>query len=690
VPQSTGATWAEALTICAAVFVLAAAATGLVAAMLGGYTSDVGLGLGAIVGSALSAAVLASLRPWERRSRWTKPTLVALLFMAGWFAWNAALSSELVWIDRDPSVYATTARWLVGDGSLFAEPADGAFADVPGVSFGSLATFVRDDGRLEFQFQHAISVLLADAHGLGGMRAFFWLTPLIGSLGLFSVFVVASRILRSGWFGLATLVIAGFVLPQIVFSRGTYSEPYVQFFLWAGLCALALAFSRRELSRRLVPVAFVGGALLGGVPLVRIDGILVLSPLVLLAGSRLARAAAADDCDAFRRESVPVLAAGVGAVATTALGFADLVVFGTEYWEAHRSQVSALIVLLSLSVIGSAIAVVVARIRPATFRRLRWPSVGVASLLSALPVVGLLLAWVVRPHVQITRGGLPNPVLAAAQKAEGLAADTTRLYAEQSMNWLSWYLGAVGVALALVGLFVLLRRLFSGRGRPLEWLFAGTFLAFTLLYVTRPSISPDQIWAARRFVPVTLSGLALLAVLPLALLWQVDPWPRWRVVVRGATVALLAVVLVSVLSVSWPMREARQQAGYLGVIEEACALVPADTAILVVPGGQSTSVAHSLRSWCEREVAVAAPTVTGDDVRRIAEAVGRNGYRLAVVSILPGPLDALGLGTEAGGPARAVTPGESDAEPERVVSGPPRDFVTNVAHLAVLGPIDAR
>jgi hypothetical protein len=686
----TGATWAEALTIGVATFVVSLAATGLVLAMLGGYTPDLGLGLGIVVGSVLAAAVVASLRPWERRSRWAKPTLVALLVVIGWFVWNAAYSSELVWIDRDPSVYATTARWLASDGSLLPEPADGAFADVPDIGFGSLATFVRGDGRLEFQFQHAVSVLLADGYGLGGTRALFWLTPLAGALALFAVFLVASRVLRSGWFGLASVVVAGLLLPQIVFSRGTYSEPYVQLLLWTGLSALGLAFARRGLARRHLPVAFVGGTLVGGVALARIDGIVVLTPLVLLAGARLVRAAATDDRPAFRSEVVAVLAAGAGAGVMLGLGLLDLTVFGSVYWESHRSQVRSLFVVLAVSILGSAAAVVAARIRPRAFRHLRWPGGGAASVLSAVPVVGLLLAWVVRPHVQTSRGGLDNPVVAGAQRADGLAVDSSRLYAEQSMNWLSWYVGVVGLALALVGLFVLLRRLLVGRGRALEWLFAGTFLAVTLLYLARPSITPDQIWATRRFVPLTLPGLALLAVLPLARLWQLDPWPRWRLVARAATVAMLAAVLVSVLSVTWPMREARQQAGYLGVIEEVCALVPADTAILVVPGGQSTSVAQSLRSWCERPVAVAVPTVTGDDVRRIAEAVGRNGYRLALVSILPEPLDDLGLAAEAGGQARAVTPAESDAEPERRILGPPRELDTYVARLAVLGPIDGR
>jgi hypothetical protein len=44
------------------------------------------------------------------------------------------------------------------------------------------------------------------------------------------------------------------------------------------------------------------------------------------------------------------------------------------------------------------------------------------------------------------------------------------------------------------------------------------FLSAALLYVTVPSIVPDQIWAMRRYLPVVIPGLLLAAAVVLGLL----------------------------------------------------------------------------------------------------------------------------------------------------------------------------
>src|SRR5665811_805231 len=102
-----------------------------------------------------------------------------------------------------------------------------------------------------------------------------------------------------------------------------------------------------------------------------------------------------------------------------------------------------------------------------------------------------------------------NSVVESFQRAEGFPIDPTRTYAEHTVTWLSYYLTWPILALATLGLAIIVWRTFTSQ--PVAVVFLGAFTVPTLVYLLRPAIVPDQLWAIRRFEPITLPGLAIAA-----------------------------------------------------------------------------------------------------------------------------------------------------------------------------------
>jgi hypothetical protein len=132
----------------------------------------------------------------------------------------------------------------------------------------------------------------------------------------------------------------------------------------------------------------------------------------------------------------------------------------------------------------------------------------------------------------------------------------------------------------VVGLGGLITWLVAGartRATHLLWL-SSLFLPSALLYLTNPSITPDQIWAMRRFIPVVVPGLLL------ATAWVGQQLAARRRVVAGRVVVgrtvgrVLAAALVVVM-VAWPVTTLRHmwaekdKAGALVGNEKVCAKI---------------------------------------------------------------------------------------------------------------------
>jgi hypothetical protein len=125
--------------------------------------------------------------------------------------------------------------------------------------------------------------------------------------------------------------------------------------------------------------------------------------------------------------------------------------------------------------------------------------------------------------------------VASLQQIEGLRVDPTRLYAEDTLYWVIWYLGVPALLLAGIGLALVARRTLrallswtDNTGAVRNWALPLMIIGWGAAAVLwRPDTVPDQPWASRRLVPLVLPGVVLLAI------WA-SAWLAGRARVRGA------------------------------------------------------------------------------------------------------------------------------------------------------------
>jgi len=221
-----------------------------------------------------------------------------------------------------------------------------------------------------------------------------------------------------------------------------------------------------------------------------------------------------------------------------------------------------------------------------------------------------------------------NDVVGSFQQAEGYAIEPTRTYAEHTVTWLSYYLTWPLLVLATVGLAVIAYRAVTARFE--SWVFLGAVLAPSLLYLSRPQIVPDQLWAIRRLEPATLPGLALAAGVGAWWLAHLlaERWPHLRHrFVAAATIVMVAMPVTTYVSIrpgdDYPVKFAtytylREQHGARAQLDALCAV--ADGRPIILAG--TSSHFGSLRVMCDVPVVLALEEPTPDTLRRATDLWG--------------------------------------------------------------------
>lgn len=618
-------TWFELALVVAVSATVAGGGAGLALAVLGHYHlwSAAALGLpGAAVLTALAWPVRQGTAARRRASH--IPTAVMTLVALAFMLWNGLLAGHYVWVDRDPGVYATTGSWLARYGTLEV-PAGGAWSAV-GREFGwtSAGMYPEPGGIVEFQFSHLTGVLLAEARGVGGDRLMFALPAVLGALALCAVYAVGVRLLHRPWLAVAATATVGESLPELFVSRDTYSETSAQLLLWGGLWLLLTAFRRRS-----ARTALAAGAAIGAILMSRIDALVYFVPLpVLAAVVWLARPSRPDRAFLLRAGTAVIL----GALPPIALATADVKLRATGYYTALHSQVS----LLRLGFVAAAVVAAVLvlawprlPVLHAAAARARGPA---AYALAALVSTGLVLAWAVRPAVMVGHIDPPIPTTATLQHAEGLATDATRSYSEVTMTWMTWYVGPLVLMLAIVGIAILIVR-FVRDGDGVAGLVLTVTGIGTLMYLVAPQITPEQIWASRRFVPAAIPFLVLCAAASLDTMLTVGARTSVPTVVRRAGIpAAAALLLVFPIGSTLPVRSFSSQEGYLPLVEATCKRVGPHAAVLFARDDiEKLTLLQTMRSHCGATAAQARGRLTAARITQTAAAWHARGRDLWVL-----------------------------------------------------------
>ncbi|GAA4063302.1 hypothetical protein [Nonomuraea soli] len=498
---------------------------------------------------------------------------------------NAVFHSEQLIVRRDPATYAQYAIWIAGHGSLPIPFQEAAFGGPdPALVFGSVGFFEQPEGVVP-QFMPGSPLLLA----LGEWLDVLLLTPaLMGALAVVVVAGLTARLAGARWAALAGLTFA-VAIPVLYTSRTTFSEIPSLVLLFGGMILLHEALSARPRALG----AGLAGLVFGCAVLVRIDGLRDVLPVLAFAGllialSRVRRARAQGPSGGLReglgRSGAALL---LGLAAGVALAFLVAYLLARPYLTYLSRSVVPLLgicaAVLLLTALGALLAPRLARLRlPA-----RLPDLAAA-------LVGLLmLGLAVRPWLQtVRRTPVTEEDRLTYEFLKRLDGDGTRLYFEDSLWWVIWYVGPVTVVLATLAAAVLVRRLLRGGSRWQEWLLPLALIGWTTVTtLLRPEITPDQPWASRRLVPVVLPGLILLGAWGLA-------WLRGRTT-RSWPIAVAAVLLflpgavVSIGTAFTPVERGEQAA-----VESMCSRIPADASVLIVERVTGDRFTQVVRGQC--------------------------------------------------------------------------------------------
>jgi len=375
-------------------------------------------------------------------------------------------------------------------------------------------------------------------------------------------------------------------------------------------------------------ISFLAGATVGLAAAARIDAWMIVIGVVAYLELRWFTLEGRGDESAFRGYVRPAL---LGLALTGAVAIADGLARSAPYLAGRGQQVLAMWGLL----IVTTIAGLVMRSQPARV----WLSPHIPALRSTasrlgpvVVIVAAALLFTVRPLLQEIHSADPNPVIEFAQHAEGIPVDGTRTYAEWSMHWLAWYLGVGALAAGVAGLSLAWKHAVQRRTELLAFLFSA--LLVSTVYITKPSITGDQLWAMRRFLPITIPALYIGGAFLAQSVAQ-----RWRGSFSHAGVFAVAVVLLVILPgyLAWPLRTSTSYRGQYRVVQEVCAQLPPGAAALMISEVHATSFQAGVRTFCGVPV---AGIKDGEDLTCIIEAsrvrwsdFGRNLYLIGTGSV---------------------------------------------------------
>jgi hypothetical protein len=601
--------------------VVSAALGWLALAMLGLLSTPAAVALAILAGgpaAALTArAVLRqpTTASSRSRSRWWVAAIVVAVAAS---VWNGVNHAEHLVVERDPGVYLVTAKWLSDHRGLYIDGPTGAFEDEEGIRpVGAGFYGGRGNDGIDAQFAHLTPAVVGVVARIGGDIFLFVTNAMLGGIGLVLVFAVAATLMPPRWAFVAMSGLAA-SFPFIYFSRDLFSEPLAMILLFGGFFVWELASTRPH-----VLLGLVAGSLIGASCAARIDGFISVIPATAVFALYVAgRGAPEERGPPLRRVGIAAL---VAMAAVAALGWFDVRYFSTGYYTtALEPRLGSM--LLAAAVAGPA-AVLASRL---AWRRrsaqLTLVARGALVLATVIAGAAALYARFIRPD--------PSAVEAALVGGRGTRAIDPLSYT-QSMEWLEWYLGPVVLALGVAGLIALIWKGLQTLGPRSSLLLSGVVAVTTIVYVREPSITAVQVWAMRRFLPLTLPGLLVAAAWLVAAL--VSRWrgPRWYQTLAWVAAAV-AFVLPAAL-VTWPLREVRVQVPMRRGVDAVCEAAGPDAAILVSGPGQTVlTLPESLRAFCGVPTG-SARDLSAADVRRLEDEWAQEGRHLVVVSATPDP-----------------------------------------------------
>lgn len=633
-PMSVASRWRWSIPEMAAAATAGFALPAMALLLLGRFIMPLVLALG-LVGAAVAVWLLGPERVTDRlpRSGWT---VAALVLAAAAFLVNARFANQDLYAVRDPATYLLTGQWLAHHQSLPIDTQPEVFGSIrgAGLTYGSSAGFgdaMARPGFVYAQGNHLLPVFLSLAGWLGGDAVLLKANALFGALALLAMFGLVRRFAGEPFALLATAALA-VSMPMIAFSRDAYTEPLALLLLFGGMSVLWRAIE----SGRLAEFA-LAGLTAGTAAMSRLDSYVALAAVLLVGFGYAGRAVVAGqqragpDRAGLIRAGLSRVGLLFGGLALPGLfGFWDVAWLSDGYYHNTRPQIMPLLAGAAALAVGGVVAVWAVWRWPRLRRvvgasaRVRWAWLG------AVGVLGFFAVLASRPWWQTAYESQPDPsgcnsFVPQVQASLGLPVQRCRSYDELTVHWLAWSLGWPAVVLAVVGLAVLVWQALRRCDLRLLGPVAMT-VSLCVLYLVKSSITPDQIWAMRRYLPVVLPGLLGAAGYLLSRVWS---WPRrWARPVGAGLAGLLVGVPAAV---THPMEFVRQYVPQLAQIRVVCQQAGTDGAVLVVGQSMANAYGQTVRAFCHVPVQ-AMDDPSQADLATIRAAVANHGRRLYVIT----------------------------------------------------------
>lgn len=543
--------------------------------------------------------------------------IVAVVFAI----WQFRENSPQFIVTRDPGAYLQLGYWIAEHGSLPIPPLLAAFGGShPGITLSSLG-FVGHAGAVVPRLAPGLPMLLAAGlwvHSLPGGAA---VSPLLGAFAVLTVGGLTGRLAGPHWAPAGAFLMA-LTLPEMYTSRSAFPEIFAQVLLFGGLCMVVDSLGPRQ-SRLL---AALGGFALGLTVLVRVGSLGDLLPAIVFVGALLA----ARRPQGFALYGGLLAGAGCALVGDFLLAGPLMSALARQLGLAGLAAATFVVATLAGAAVGLADPVRRHAVRWLAARPLRWlPEAGAAI------VIAVALGLLIRPYLQTVRDGA-STYIAGLQRLSGLPVDPQRVYAEDSLYWVIWYLGAPALLLGVAGLALLTRRCLRAlvtwrdpTGMARAWALPLLVIGWGVITVLwRPETVPDQPWASRRLVPVLLPGLIVAAI------W-VAAWLAVRARDRGAGIAAVSAAVacfVAALAVPsavttlgigtkvTPVRGGtataglafqRTGAGELVAIAELCVQLPGDSSVVILDSTAASEFTQVIRGTCGIPATVAVGATPG-------------------------------------------------------------------------------
>jgi hypothetical protein len=538
---------------------------------------------------------------------------LSLLGAAIWAALNMPYASQLLWVTRDPGIYTVTGIWLSKhhSGGIDAHMMFNLADRVPGISESLVPFTPVSTGVMHGQGGLTVSGLVGIGGWVAGLDGALRANIVVGAVALVGIYALARRFVRP-LLALVTEVALGLAVAFLDLMRAPYSESILLVAAIAGLIWFVAALREGRTG-----LAVAGGLVIGVGAMARIDGAIVLVGSGLLVALLVAIVSDAD-LARLRRLSVAFLGA---ALLSCLGGLSSIYLSQRRYANDLRSQ-TLMLWAAAVACLVLAAAVLMAR----SARRL--PQLGECSELflrrvgiaagAAVPL--LFVVWWSRPlwwqgHF-VVRGSPYATAVEALQKQLGLAVDGTRSYDELTLHWVAWYFGWATVVLAAVGLAIMLGRGIARRELSLLVVVVPALMA-AVLYLDKVSVTPDQVWAYRRLLPIITPGFLVGAVF--ALEW----WLRrsGTALKRYGVVLVLVVIMVASPFKAWSgLVRTVDGGGAQTLVEQLCDRLTGDP-VLVSTGQTPANIPLTIRTVCNREV-ISGDTKNPALLRRLQAVAG--------------------------------------------------------------------